>query len=79
MQLGMSSMQRVTEEGQWRTAERHMAARAAAAGCHAMPTSELPLHVADQGMAAEQHNPGFLDALLQNASEFAQHHRAPPS
>lgn len=54
-----------------------MAARAAAATCHAMPLSQLPLQNTEQGMAAEQHNPGFLDALLQNASEFAQHHRPP--
>lgn len=73
----MPTLQRVTEEGQWQTPEGHMAARAAAATCHAMPLPQLPLQDTEQGMAAEQQNPGFLDALLQNASEFAQHHRPP--
>lgn len=63
VQLAMPSLQRVTEEGQWQTPEGRMAAQAAAATCHAIPV--------------EQQNPGFLDALLQNASEFAQHHRPP--
>ena len=75
VQLVMPSLQRVTEEGQWQTAEGRMAARAAT--CHAMPLSQLPLQDTEQGIAAEQQNAGFLDALLQNASELAQHHRPP--
>jgi hypothetical protein len=80
MQLVMPALQQVTEEGQWQTAEGHMAARASVPVAHGTPpSSQVPGQegVHGQGVGTGDHGPGFLDALLQNASEFAQRHRPP--